>query len=474
MSIPIALALAATVAAIPVAAADGPSVTIYRADGDALFTGGDEPVADGYAMVHELRPATPVPGQQAVVIEGLPSLLDAEAVNAGFDGGTKILAQRVVSAGNGGRLAAHRSQPVRVLAADGHEIVSGTLESIDSSGLGIRTADGSTSYVHDYARVVFAPGSGAAGSTLRLALGGRPAHDEVNLAYPTSGLGWRASYSAALADGADCRIQLTTLASIANRSGRDYDGARLTLIAGSPNFASGYPPRPMMKAMAAAAPMAEAMPEQSSLGDYRSYALASRIDLPDASVTLVPLYDPADLDCTRRWIFETGGAWFPAKPQTVAGHDGRQGGPVRSELAFEAQENLPAGKLRVLTRDKGALQFLGASNIADTPKGRKVDITVGTAFQLTAERERTAFKLDRAAREMTEGFRISLGNTGDAPRTITVREHPNRWRNWTLAASSTKPDKVTPDLLEFRVPVPADGKAVLDYTVRYHWTSADE
>jgi hypothetical protein len=56
---------------------------------------------------------------------------------------------------------------------------------------------------------------------------------------------------------------------------------------------------------------------------------------------------------------------------------------------------------------------------------------------------------------------------------VTVREHPSRWRQWTLVSSSSKPSEQTPDTLEFRVDVPANGKAVLDYAVRYSWT-ADE
>jgi hypothetical protein len=75
---------------------------------------------------------------------------------------------------------------------------------------------------------------------------------------------------------------------------------------------------------------------------------------------------------------------------------------------------------------------------------------------------------------MDEGFRITLTNTGEHARIITVREHPNRWRGWNLVSSSLKPEKQTPDLLEFRVGVPANGKTVLDYAVRYSWTAAEE
>ena len=129
----------------------------------------------------------------------------------------------------------------------------------------------------------------------------------------------------------------------------------------------------------------------------------------------------------------------------------------------------------MLTRDRdGRTEFLGEARIDDTQKGRAVPVALGTAFDLSARRERTAFSVDKAAHEMNEGFRVTLTNTGENARTITVREHPNRWRAWTLQSSSQKPAKQTPDLLEFEVAVPANGKATLDYVVKYTWTPKDE
>ena len=191
----------------------------------------------------------------------------------------------------------------------------------------------------------------------------------------------------------------------------------------------------------------------------------------------MPLYASSDLDCERRWIFENGGAWFPPKP--MLNKDDMpvpaMPGPVASELRFTPTENLPAGHLRVLTRDRdGRAEFVGEARIDDTQKGRTVPVALGTAFDLSARRERTAFSVDKAAREMNEGVRVTLTNTGENARTITVREHPNRWRAWTLLSSSQKPAKQTPDLLEFEVAVPADGKATLDYVVKYTWTPKDE
>src|SRR5699024_8760453 len=144
-------------------------------------------------------------------------------------------------------------------------------------------------------------------------------------------------------------------------------------------------------------------------------------------------------------------------------------------LAFTAFDSFPAGYLRVLTKDDdGNAEFLGEGQIGDTPKGQEVDLTLGTAFDLTGTRERTSFDVDQAGHSMDEGFRITLNNAGDTARTVTVREYPYRWRNWTLTSSSIDPSKQTPDELEFRVNVPAGGSATLDYAVHYSWTAADE
>jgi len=469
-----ALAVALVVAASNAGAADDPALTIYRADGDALFDSNGSPIADGYAIVHEQRAVKLTGGKQSVVVDGLPSTLDAEAVSIQFPGGTRVLGQRVMSAGDGGMLSAHRGETIKVTLRS--STLEGTLVGIDNGSLILRGADGNVVYIRDFDAIAFAQGTGLPGSTLQLAVDGKPGDVSATLTYPTSGLGWRAAYASTLLDNSGCRMRLDALASIANRSGRNYSGATLKLIAGTPNISRGGPRPVMYKSMAAAAaPAPEGLPEQSSLGDYRSYAIDGSLDLPDASVTQVPLYAPTDYACERRWISESSGGWSPPKPITTENAMSYSGGPVVSEIRFTPTENLPAGNLRVLTRDRdGQIEFLGDARIADTQKGRALPITLGNAFDLQVTRDRTAFSVDKAAHEMIEGLRITLANTGDSARTVTLREHPSRWRAWTLASSSQKPTKQTPDLLEFEVAVPANGKATLDYTVKYTWTPKDE
>lgn len=473
---PLPLALAAMMTTLTAAPADT-AVTIYRADGDDLFEPGTQVVPSGHAVVHEQRAVELVRGRQQLRFDGLPTLLDSEAVAVEL-ADTRVLGQRVLAPGDAGLLGAHRGERVIVKGDSGNVLADGELVAVDGDGIGVRDRNG-TAYLRRYARVEFVDSNGQPGSTLQVAIdaGGAGARTAA-LSYPTSGLGWRAAYAALLDDaGKSCRLHLDALASIANRSGRNYTGVTLKLVAGSPNFASGGysgPPRMMaMKTMAAPAP--EVLPEQAQLGDYRSYLIDGAIDLPDASITQVPLYAGRDLDCTRRWLVTFGGNWFPATPNWQDGGATTMAQPVTSQVLFKAPENLPAGRVRVLTRDKdGHAELVGETRSGDAAKGREVTLDLGVAFGLRAERERTAFSVDRTARSINEGFRITLENGSDRARIFTLREHPNRWRAWELASSSQPPARKTPDLLEFSVEVPARGKATLDYLVRYTWTASDE
>jgi hypothetical protein len=228
--------------------------------------------------------------------------------------------------------------------------------------------------------------------------------------------------------------------------------------------------------MAARAKMDSAeLPEQSTLADYRTYTLPAPVDLPDGSVSQVPLYATRVIDCQRTALYENGGNWIP--PHPMIERDFLQGGSqaVVSTLQLRAFDSLPAGFLRVLAADRnGTSQFIGEGRINDTPKGSDVHIVLGNAFDLRGERERTAFHVDKAGRTLDEGFRITLTNAGDSARVVTVREHPSRWRQWTLVSSSAKPSLQAQDNLEFLVTVPAGGKATLDYAVRYQWTAQEQ
>jgi hypothetical protein len=460
-------------------AADSAEITLYRSDNPSLYaSSGDNGLDEGYAVVREQRTLNLQAGSQDIVIGNLPDHLDAEALALGFPGRTAtVISQRLLlGQGTNAALTGLTGHDVEVLGDSGQPLASGTLLRAGDDGLVVRNSQGSTTLVRQYAGVRVSGGDIPTGSSLRLRVdAARAGGTDAVLSYPTSGLGWRAAYVATLQPGAACRMQFESRASIANRSGRDWHDARLTLIAGEPNFAKASGPRPVMMTFAAKAAPASALPEQSTLADYRSYALPAAVDLPDGSVSQVPLYATRTMDCERTALYENGNVWIPPRPMLEQALNLGSNQAVVSTLRLAAFDSLPAGYLRVLTADRnGVPQFIGEGRVNDTPKGSPATIVLGTAFDLHGTRERTTFHVDRAGRTLDEAFRITLSNTGDSERIVTVREHPDRWREWKLASSSIKPSEQTTDTLEFRVAVPANGQAVLDYAVHYTWSAEDQ
>jgi len=479
-------ALAALLATPAAFAADHASLTIYHADNDALFSGGSQGTLDaGHALVHEQRTLSLQSGNHQVRIGGLPATLDPEAVAIALGSNASVRGQRVVlaNASANGALDGAIGSQVSVLssgmpAGSGGSGFSGELLGISDNGVLVRMSEGKVHLFHDYASVTLPADSVSGGSTLLLDVDAKASGDrDARLSYTTSGLGWRAAYRATLAGGAACRMQFKPEASIANRSGRDYDGATIKLVAGQPNLGNRSLTFQsiVMKGPAPMAAAERAMPAQASLGDYRSYTLPGTVDLPKATVTLTPLYPAQTLSCQREYVVEDGGIGFPPKPNTNDyGAQDYQDRAITSTLAFTAPDALPAGTLRAWTIDReGAPALLGQGGVDDTPKGQRVAVQLGQSFDLRASRERTAFHVDANTHTMTESYKIALANGGDSARSVTVREHPNRWREWSVISSSVKPSKQTPQLLEFVVTVPAHGSATLAYTVKYNWNAQD-
>ncbi|WP_036111423.1 MULTISPECIES: DUF4139 domain-containing protein [Luteibacter] len=477
------LAIASAVALPAFAAGERTSLTLYRADGDQLFAAnGDAVSAEGYAVVHERRVFDLKGGTQDLAIDGLPSALDSEALSLRFpDKDTRVVSQRLLlGQGFDGAVAGLVGRNVTAIGDGGQTIASGVLVR-GGDALVIREASGQASLIRNYAALRAADATDfVRGSTLQVRVAGSAAGSSTaHLDYPTSGLGWRGAYVATLAPGDICKMTFDAAASIANRSGRDWKDVSLKLVAGDANRAKSAPQPKMFMARATAAPapmaMKDAAPQQATLGDLRTYTLPAAVDLPDGSVTQTPLYDSRTLACERKAVYDTGIRYYNSRPRLERDiGQPPEGTPIVSTVGFKAFDALPAGYVRVLTVDRdGNAELLGEGRLDDTPKNKDATITLGNAFDLTAKREQTSFTASDTERRIDEGTRIVLTNAGDTKRTVTLREHPARWRAWTVVSSSVKPTKNTPDGLEFDMDVPANGSATLDYTLRYTWSPGD-
>ena len=455
-------------------APEGTALKIWSGDFESVQAGN---AAGGNGDVLRVIDRDLAAGRGEIALSDLPDALDLGGVQLVPRGDAQVLAQRfdLATATPAGVLERAKGQRVVVRTIAG-DTLKGTLVG-HGDGLTLQVGD-EVHVVRDYADLALEtlPQGLATEPTLRFAVeSAQGGTQRFELRYPSGGLAWRAQYLVTLADAAECSLALDATALIANRSGASYDDAAVTLVAGDPRRVGP----PVVHARAAAPEMAmdASVGKAASAGmagEYHSYALPGRTDLADGSVQRVALLEPVTkAACTRRYTTRVGiGWWSPPQPlwDRFMGGDGEQ--PVLTTLEFANDKAtglgvaLPAGRVRVSEADGN---LVGEAQIGHSPAGKELELELGTAFDLRAERKQVDFQLDRSARVMTERFEVTLHNGGAKPATIHVVEVLPRWSAWEIVESSVPWTRDDAQTIAFDVPVPANGKTVLTYTARYRW-----
>jgi hypothetical protein len=461
-------------------------LTIYSGDYAQLANGG----AGGYALVRSELTYALQAGANSIAVGDLPRGVDVAAVALQpATEGVAVGAQRFVAPFDSAEAVMARAIGRRVAV----EHTSGGAKQTDNGvlvaagdAITLALPDGRYKLIREFdsLSVLEAGDLPAAEPTLRWQVQSPQAGNaDFRLSYPTTGLAWRAEYVARLVEGGEgCRLALDGWAMVANRSGVAYPNAQLTLIAGEPEravedarrfkAAPAAPPPVLMDQMEADGGMPTATRRQA--GEYHAYDLPGRSTLADGSIERVPLFARAGaVACERSYVTTPANEpWQPPRPLIDPGYDfGTGAQPVKAVVEVDNNEQaglgrpLPEGRVRVFDGD----EFLGESRQGHTPAGAEIRMEVGTAFDLTAERERAGFNVDRAGRTMTESFRITLRNAREADATVTVIEPMGRWTDWEITTSSVEGTRRDAQHAEFEVPVPAGGETVLTYTVSYRW-----
>ncbi|HEX5693860.1 MAG TPA: DUF4139 domain-containing protein [Arenimonas sp.] len=475
------LALATAAAFASPALAQDTQLTVYSGDFDAVSRGGGYGGTAGNARVQTELGWDLKAGENTVRYSRLPRALDASSVRLEPQGEARVTGQRYdfALADQDALLQSAIGQPVLVTQAigTGVERHSGTLLSA-GNGLTLRLDSGRVRVLSNYASFELPelPDGLAAEPGLAWTLRADRAGRQVfALDYATGGLAWRAEYRATVrGQGSSCKMDFDGAAMVANNSGMDFRDAALTLVAGQPNRVADASYAAPVAAKAERMMVADAAPQAEASGEYHAYRLPGTGDLATGSVQRLPLVDPVSgANCERRYETRSPmGEWQPPQPMIDANynqHAGEQ--PVQALLRFDNTKSaglglpLPAGRVRVFEGD----DFLGEATLGHTPAQAEVSLTLGTAFDLTVERERLDFQLDRAGRTMTETVQLTLRNAKDQAATVHVREVLPRWTDWEITESTVPAKKLDAQAAGFEVKVPASGETQLRYTVRYRW-----
>ena len=315
------------------------------------------------------------------------------------------------------------------------------------------------------ARVIFdqVPASLRARPTLSVTLqadgaGPRP----VTLTYLTPGLGWSADY-VTLFDEANGRMDVQGWVTLTNNSGTPYVNASTLLVAGNVGssnrgayaYAPPPPPPPAGGVMARAG--TQSAPRER-LADFYLYPLPERTTIADKQTKQVSFLDVHGAPAAR--AYEYRNPWLGTADQPQSASSVLRFSTGREQGLGDA---LPAGTVRVYQRDaRGNPQFVGEHRIGHTPMGSDMSLATGQAFDVKVQpvvEERTKISDSR----WRTRIRYSLTNAGPKPVVVDLVQ-AGLWGDNRVTQESLKSERRSADELRWKVPVPANGQAVVTAT----------
>ena len=290
----------------------------------------------------------------------------------------------------------------------------------------------------------------------------------VELSYLTGGLGWKADYVAEL-NAKEDMLDLSGWVTLANTSGASYKNAKLQLVAGDVNRVQPQAsPMSMRKNMDMMAASVESAPmREEGLLEYHLYTLDRPTTIAENQTKQVALLSASGIPVHKDLVLQGAEYYY----QSQYGEIGTKM-KLGVFIEFENKEAsklglpLPKGILRVYKKDSsGNAQFVGEDNIDHTPKNESVRLKLGEAFDVTADKKQTDFKVlpnpQKGHVAYDSAFEFTLKNAKKEKVTVTVQEPISG--EWKIVNESHPHTKVNSHLAQWKIDIPAEGKTTLTY-----------
>ena len=286
----------------------------------------------------------------------------------------------------------------------------------------------------------------------------------VEASYLATNLAWNADYVLTVARD-DRNADLDGWVTLKNTSGTAFRNASLQLVAGDLNRVRQQlnEMRDAAKSLRAeaAAPMA-----QESFSDYHLYTLGHKTSINNAETKQVAMLNATGFPVTKRYVVNGEHFYYrnPYSPSAPLKDQVEVFYQLKNETTAGLGMPMPMGTVRVYQADsKGGLQFVGEDRINHTPKDEIINLKIGNAFDVVAERKQTDFqKIATNVYEME--FEITLRNHKAIPVSVEINEPVGG--TWQILRSTYNYTKTAAFAAQFMVPVAVDGTSVLRYRIR--------
>jgi hypothetical protein len=323
-----------------------------------------------------------------------------------------------------------------------------------------------TGFHPDHVRFPELPGNLHARPTLIWSLANQGAlRHRVEASYLAGRLSWSADYVLTVARD-DKVADLDGWVTLTNGSGTAFTNASLQLVAGDLNRVREAMSRltdnlRAERAAAAAPPMS-----QEAFSDYHLYSVGRKTTINNNETKQISMLTGTGFPVQKRYVVN-GQAFYYRNAQNP-------GAPIKDVVQVFYQFTnqvraglgmpMPAGVVRVYQADsRGGVQFVGEDRISHTPNDEVLNLKIGNAFDVVAERRQIDF--EKIAVNVYEvEYEVVLRNHKTAPVTVEVNEPIGG--TWRVLRSTHEWTKTDAFAAQFKLPVAADGETALRYRVR--------
>lgn len=451
--------------------------------------------SDDFGMVHESRPQQVAKGDNHLQITDISKLLDPQSVSLEWKGQgdvPQVVAQAYdLGVGNENELTKRllgRSVDLIRYGQNGQEAghLNGKLV-VQGDGGSVIQSDNHL-YLNPVGTIV-ATTSSQIVTMPQLSIQAESAQAQnanLDITYLTRGISWSADYVATLSPKEDT-LDLQCWATVLNKTGVDYPLAHVQLIAGSPNRAAmTAEDREQQKTETATITLNGATGRRKvdraggsfggarvsapvSVGDLQAYPVSNPTNVVQEQMNRILMLASKSVKVVKDYNTRTPdiAAWDDEENWGQA--RGSRRGTVAATISFiNAAGNglglaLPHGNIRLYEpAATGAVAYIGAADIIDTPDNERVDLTLANAFDLFTE-WRTVKREKVAKHAIRKTVEISLHNEKSADAKIRlVQGFSCRWK---IVAEPLKHANLSASELQWIVPVKAHSTLKYTFTV---------
>ena len=283
---------------------------------------------------------------------------------------------------------------------------------------------------------------------------------EGELVYKTNNFSWDTVYRLKMIN--EEKGELIAEAVVSNTSDIRFHDASLQLVEGTLNQIKNRHKRTEQihrSALRALSSKPDPLIEQEELGDYHIYSLNSKHDLSAKENITVRMYGPLDVGYKKTYVFENSERRQKEEPLEV-------------QISMENTESnglgisLPGGKVEMYTYKKSSgLEYIGADNMGQVPKGQSTTLTSGRAFDVIGNRK--VLNYDRQRKSEEAVIEIKVTNTRNEDINVLLVEHING--DWIIKDESLNYQKKDASTVHFPLFLQSGETKNVYYTYRKEW-----